>query len=231
MAFNRAIIEATSPYVCAYKINFAFYEALGLVGFRVIRNTVRHIPTGALIIADVKRGDIGHSAMYYAKAVFEKLRCDACTVSPYMGRDSVMPFLDYAGRAAFVLARTSNSGAEDVQERVCGGEPMYLRVARLVNTWNEEADGTAGLVVGATAPEALVELRAACPKLPFLIPGIGAQGGNPFTVMQLAASPQGGVIINSSRSIIYASGGEDFAEAAAEAAADAADTLNKALME
>jgi orotidine-5'-phosphate decarboxylase len=231
MAFNEAVIEATSHVVCAYKINFAFYEALGSVGFRVIRDTIRLIPDGTLVIADVKRGDIGHSAMYYAKAVFDKLNCDACTVSPYMGRDSVMPFLDFPGRAAFVLARTSNSGAEDVQERVCGGEPMYLRVAKLVNRWNEEAEGTAGLVVGATAPEALVELRAACPELPFLVPGIGAQGGSPFKVMQLAATPQGAVIVNSSRSIIYASSGEDFAEAAAQAAAEAADVLKKALME
>lgn len=225
LAFNRAVIAATAGVACAYKLNFAFYEALGPDGFRVIRDTIDAVPAGRLVIADVKRGDVGHSARQYAKAVFETLRCDACTVAPYMGRDSVLPFLGYPGRAAFVLARTSNAGAADVQARVSEGAPIYLHVARLVRAWDADAKGAAGLVVGATAPEALAELRAACPTLPFLVPGVGAQGGDPAAVMRAAATDAGAVLVNASRSILYASPGPDFAEAAAAAAAETAQAL------
>lgn len=225
LAFNRAVIEATADAACAYKLNFAFYEALGVDGFRVIRDTIAAVPTGRLVIADVKRGDVGHSARQYAAAVFETLRCDACTVAPYMGGDSVRPFLAYPGRAAFVLARTSNAGAADVQERLSDGVPIYRHVADLARAWDAEAAGAAGLVVGATAPAALAELRAACPTLPFLVPGVGAQGGRPDAVMRAAATPEGAVVVNASRSIIYASEGADFAAAAAQAARDARDGL------
>jgi orotidine-5'-phosphate decarboxylase len=134
-----------------------------------------------------------------------------------MGRDAVAPFLAYPGKAAFVLARTSNPSAADFQERDCEGEKLYERVARHVAAWNAEAPGTAGLVVGATGPEALAALRASCPTLPFLIPGIGAQGGDP-SVIGAAATPAGRVVVNSSRQILYASAGQDFAEAAAHQA-------------
>lgn len=225
LAFNRAIIDATAPAACAFKLNFAFYEALGPDGWRVLRETIAHIPDDVLIIADAKRGDIGNSASFYARSVFDELGCDAITVSPYMGRDSVLPFLGTPGRAAFVLARTSNPGAADVQERTVDGEPLYLHVARMVEAWDREANGTAGLVAGATDPNALAALRKACPRLPFLIPGVGAQGGDPATVMRAAATDDGLVLVNSSRGIIYASDGADYATAAG----DATEALRNAL--
>ena len=224
--FNRAIIRATQGAACAYKLNLAFYEALGRRGFEVLEETMDVLPEDVLTIADAKRGDIGNSARFYADALFEQLGCDACTVSPYMGRDCVLPFLEYEGKAAFVLARTTNPGAQDLQECRCEGEALYLRVARLVARWNESSAGTAGLVAGATDLDALGALREHGPTLPFLIPGVGAQGGDPQQVMQVAASEQGGVLVNSSRSIIYASEDDDFAEAAGQAAERLREVLN-----
>ncbi len=217
VAFNAAVIEATAAAACAFKLNFAFFEALGREGFAALERTVQHLPQDVVALADAKRGDIGNTARFYAEAVFEQLGFDACTVSPYMGRDAVEPFLQYPGRAAFVLARTSNPGAADFQECDCEGEPLYARVARHAARWHDEAPGTAGLVVGATGPEALREIRALCPTLPFLIPGVGAQGGDPAAIAP-AATAEGLVLVNSSRQVIYASGGEDFAEAAGRAA-------------
>ena len=219
LAFNAAIIEATAAHACAFKLNLAFFEPLGADGWRMLQATVRRIPSDVLVIADAKRGDIGNSARFYAQAVFEELECDAITVAPYMGKDSVTPFLAYTGTSAFVLSRTSNPGAADFQELQIDDEPLYLHVARQVAAWNQEAAGEAGLVVGATDASALRTLRAACPTLPFLIPGVGAQGGDPQTVLDAAATEDGLVIVNSSRSILYASSDLDFAEAASEAAA------------
>ena len=217
VAFNAALIEATAAAACAFKLNFAFYEALGRNGWDTLERTLQHLPPDVLVLADAKRSDIGNTARFYAESIFEQLGFDACTVAPYMGRDAVAPFLQYQGKAAFVLARTSNPGAADFQERDCEGEPLYERVARHVARWNDATPGTAGLVVGATGPEALATLRALCPTLPFLIPGIGAQGGDPG-VIAAAATEAGRVVVNSSRQIIYASGGRDFAEAAAREA-------------
>ncbi len=217
VAFNVALIEATAAAACAFKLNFAFYEALGRDGWDTLERTLQHLPPDVLVLADAKRGDIGNTARFYAESIFEQLGFDACTVAPYMGRDAVAPFLQYPGKAAFVLAHTSNPSAADFQERHCEGEPLYERVARHVARWNDEAPGTAGLVVGATGPEALAALRALCPTLPFLIPGIGAQGGDPG-VIAAAATEAGRVLVNSSRQIIYASDGKDFAEAAAREA-------------
>ena len=217
VAFNAALIEATAAAACAFKLNFAFYEALGRNGWDTLERTLQHLPSDVLVLADAKRCDIGNSARFYAASIFEQLGFDACTVAPYMGRDAVAPFLQYPGKAAFVLARTSNPSAADFQERHGEGEPLYERVARHVARWNEETPGTAGLVVGATGPEALATLRALCPTLPFLIPGIGAQGGDPG-VIAAAATEAGRVLVNSSRQIIYASDGKDFAEAAAREA-------------
>lgn len=228
--FCRGILDATHSYACAFKVNFAFFEVLGERGWHVLHETIRSIPRDTLIIADAKRGDIGNSGRFYARAVFEQLDCDAVTVSPYMGRDSVEPFLAYEGKAAFVLARTSNPGARDFQERSLEGKPLHLRVAEAVNTWNSETPGTAGLVVGATSADALGTLRGTCPTLPFLIPGVGAQGGDPETVMRSTATPEGLVIVNSSRGILYASSGEDFAEAAAREAEVLAARLHQARM-
>ncbi|MFQ5568597.1 MAG: orotidine-5'-phosphate decarboxylase [Rhodothermales bacterium] len=223
-AFNAAIIEATAPLACAFKLNFAFFEALGRDGWDTLEKTIQHLPSDVLAIADAKRGDIGNTARFYAESIFEHLGFDACTVAPYMGRDAADPFLQYAGKATFVLGRTSNPGAADFQERDCEGEKLYERVARHVARWNEDAPGTAGLVVGATGPEALAALRGICPTLPFLIPGLGAQGGDPAAIRR-AATAEGPVVVNSSRSIIYASAGEDFAEAAGHAAEHLRATL------
>jgi orotidine-5'-phosphate decarboxylase len=216
--FCATIVEATAPYACAFKPNFAFFEALGPAGLTVLDQITGAIPDDCLLIGDAKRGDVGHSARFYAKAIYEKFDLDACTVSPYLGRDSVTPFLEYEDRCTFVLARTSNDGAADLQEAcTCDGTPLYRHVARRVAAWGTEADGTAGLVVGATAPDALAELRADAPSLPFLVPGVGAQGGTPAAVMDAAATDAGPVLVNSSRSILYADEGPDYADAAAEA--------------
>jgi orotidine-5'-phosphate decarboxylase len=226
LQFCRAIIDATASYACAFKPNAAFFEALGPAGGRVLHDVVAHIPDDCLVIADAKRGDIGNSARFYAESLFDALGADACTVAPYMGRDAVRPFLEREGRAAFVLARTSNEGAADVQEAcTCDGTPLYLHVARKVAAWSAEAPGSGGLVVGATAPDALTELREACPTLPFLIPGVGAQGGSPAAVMDAAATDDGLVLVNSSRSILFASEDADYAEAAADAARTLRDAL------
>ena len=217
VAFNAAIIEATADVACAYKLNFAFFEALGRDGWDVLERTVQQLPSNAIALADAKRGDIGNTARFYADAIFQQFGFDACTVAPYMGHDAVAPFLQYEGRAVFVLGRTSNPSAADFQERDCEGEKLYERVARHVAQWDSENPGTAGLVVGATDPDALVTLRDLCPTLPFLIPGIGAQGGDPSAIRP-AATKAGLILVNSSRSILYASSNKDFANAAAQAA-------------
>ncbi len=227
--FNAAIVDATRAAACAYKLNLAFYEALGREGWTVLERTLAQIPETHLTIADGKRADIGNSARFYARAVFDELGFDACTVAPYMGRDSVLPFLERPGTAAFVLARTSNPGAADFQEAcACDGTPLYVRVAERAAAWSAEADGTAGLVAGATDVEALATLRARCPSLPFLIPGVGAQGGDAEAVMRAAATDEGLVLVNSSRSIIFASAESDFADAAGRAAHALRETLNAA---
>ena len=221
--FNESIIQATAPFACAYKLNFAFYEALGGRGYEVMRHALDCIPDGAITIADAKRGDIGNSAHQYAHAILGDLGFDACTVAPYMGHDAVAPFLQYDGRAAFVLARTSNPGAEDFQQAPCKSGRLFHLVARRVSEWNDASPGTAGLVVGATRPAALRSLREWCPALPFLIPGIGAQGGVAGDIAPAATGP---IIINSSRAILYASHGEDFASCAAQAARHTRDVLD-----
>lgn len=224
--FLQQIIDATRHVACAYKLNLAFFEALGRDGWPVLEATLQHMPDDVVTIADGKRGDIGSSARFYARAVFELLPFDACTVSPYMGRDAVAPFLEYEGRAAFVLTRTSNPGARDFQERRCDGEPLYLAVARAVARWSQELPGTAGLVVGATDAYALAAVHLACAGLPLLIPGVGAQGGAIEPILQVARrSP---VLVNSSRQILYASDRSDFAEAAAREAEALRDQLLEA---
>lgn len=226
-AFCSAIVDATAPYACAFKPNFAFFEALGPAGLTVLDQVVRIIPDDCLVIGDAKRGDIGHSAAFYAHSIYEDFGFDACTVSPYLGRDSVEPFLEYGDTCTFILARTSNDGAADLQEVcTCDGTPLYRHVAQKADDWATEAEGNAGLVVGATAPPALRNLRAECPTLPFLIPGVGTQGGDPAAVMDAAATEDGPVLVNSSRSILYASDGPDYAEAAADAAKELRDALN-----
>ena len=236
--FNRAIVNATSDLVCAYKPNLAFYEALGLPGLRALEATVTHIRQAAphsIIIGDCKRGDIGSTATAYAAAMFNVWGFDAVTINPWGGLDTVAPWLADPERGAFVWCRGSNPGAADLQDLTVSdagrpAEPVYLRLARQSNAL--AAKGNLGLVVGATAPEQLAAVRAVCPDVPLLIPGVGAQGGD------LAASVLNGVasdgrlaIINSSRGIIYASSGADYAAAARHAAANLRSAINGTLAE
>ena len=215
--FNRAIIDATHDLVAAYKPQFAFYEAAGRRGYDALERTLRHIRDVApdvFIIGDAKRGDIGNSARFYAKAMFEYWNLDACTVNGYLGADTVAPFLDYPGRGVFVLCKTSNPGADAIQGYAGrDGVTMYRRVAAEMTALSDAGD--VGLVVGATYPADLSELRAAHPETPFLIPGVGAQGGDAATTARLGGD---NILINSSRGIIYASNSpDDFDDAARRA--------------
>lgn len=225
LPFARAIIEATQDLVCAYKPNLGFFLAEGAAGIVALERIVRSVPSHIPIILDGKFGDIGNTAEAYARGAFEQFNADAVTLAPYMGGDSVKPFLKYPGKAAFVLSRTSNANAGEFQNlAVAGddapdGEPMYERVARRASVWNAEGPGTCGLVVGATAPEEMASIRAIAPELPFLIPGVGAQGGDLAFAARHGRTRDGlGPVINASRSILYASRMTDFADAARAAA-------------
>lgn len=227
--FNREIIDATSDLVCAYKLNFAFYEAMGHEGTDALKRSVEHIPGGILTIGDAKRGDIGNTARAYANAIFSILGFDATTVNPYLGFDSIEPFLQYKEKGIFILCRTSNAGARDFQSLLCktdaGNKPLYEIVALKAREWN--TGGNIGLVVGATYPEELKQIRQLLPDMPLLIPGIGAQGGDLAQVVRYGLdAKKEGAIINSSRQIIYASRGKDFAEAARKAAQSLKDEIN-----
>ncbi|MCY4205415.1 MAG: orotidine-5'-phosphate decarboxylase [Bacteroidetes bacterium] len=227
-AFNRAIIQATAPYACAYKLNSAFYESMGGSGFDVLKTTLESIPKDKIRIIDAKRGDIGNTASKYAYSIFNLLDADGCTVAPYMGLDAVEPFLAYEGRAVFILVRTSNPSSHQLQSLMADGHSLYEHVARLAFTWGENLPGSVGFVVGATNPAELTHLREEYPDTPFLIPGIGAQGGSIATVGNVAHS-KGLVLVNSSRGILYASAGENFDKMAAKAAMELRNILNKAI--
>jgi orotidine-5'-phosphate decarboxylase len=227
--FNKAIIDATADLVCAYKPNLAFYEAEGAKGWDILKQTVDCIPKGIPIIADAKRGDIGNTAKAYAKAIFDQLDFDAVTVNPYLGFDAVEPFLNYKDKGIFILCRTSNKGAADFQSLKVncseGALPLYQAVANKAAEWNKNKN--IGLVVGATYPDELKLLRLAHPEVPFLIPGVGAQGGDLKMAVSCGRDERGGsIIINSSRQIIYAAGGKDFAESARKAAIQLRDEIN-----
>jgi len=226
--FNKAIIDATSDLVCAYKPNYAFYEALGNEGLDALRQTVKHIPDNIPVIGDAKRGDIGNTARAYAKAIFDDLGFDATTVSPYLGFDSIEPFIQYHEKGIFILCRTSNAGAIDFQALRClehEQRSLFEIVALKASEWN--VHGNIGLVVGATYPEELRMIRQSHPDMPLLIPGIGAQGGDIALTVSYGVDTQGEkAIINSSRQIIYASRERDFAEAARHAALELSDQIN-----
>lgn len=213
-AFNRAIIEATSDLVSSYKLNIAFYEQYGTAGWEALRATLACIPEHIVTIADAKRGDIGNTSAAYASAFFEHFSFDAITVSPYMGADSVQPFLAYPDKMVFILALTSNAGSGDFQRLVCDGKPLYQRVVETAMGWTEHDN--VGFVVGATHPGELAEVRALVPNAPFLIPGVGAQGGDAQATMH--ANGSGPALVNVSRGVLYASSAEDFAERAREEA-------------
>ena len=224
--FNRSIIEATSDLVCAYKLNFAFYESLGERGWRILKETLSAIPQHIITIGDGKRGDIGNTAEQYAHALYDDFGFDAATVNPYMGYDSVEPFIQSDSKCAFVLALTSNEGSNDFQRLNIGGRPLYERIVQAAVKWNTKKN--LGLVVGATHPKELQPIRKLAPSLPILIPGIGKQGGDLESAVRFGTDKNGRLaIINASRSILYASTGKDFAAAARSEASQLRDQIQK----
>ena len=225
--FNKAIIDATAPYCVAFKPNTAFYEAYGLTGIESLDKTMHYLHANYsqhFIIADAKRGDIGNTGAMYAQAFFKKWNADAVTVSPYMGRDSVEPFLSHPGKWAIVLGLTSNPGADDFQRMNTSSGPLYVEVMKKVASWG--TPDNLMFVVGATQSEHLKTLRTLFPFHFFLIPGIGAQGGSLKTVWSQGVSPDIGLLVNASRSICYQSAGIDFAKAAATEAKRMADEMS-----
>jgi orotidine-5'-phosphate decarboxylase len=203
--FNKAIIDATADLVCAYKPNIAFYEVMGSAGMDILKKTRDYIPGDIPVIIDAKRGDIGNTAAAYARSLFDYFKFDATTASPYLGYDSLEPFIHYRDRGVFILCRTSNKGAMDFQSLQCktddGYKMLFEVVAEKVNEWNTQ--GNLGLVVGATYPEELKLLRERYPEMPLLIPGVGTQGGELSTVVKYGAdAARQRTIINSSRQIL-----------------------------
>ena len=219
--FNKAVIDATKDLCVAYKPNLAFYESLGPKGWKSLEKTLEYIPENIFTIADAKRGDIGNTSALYARAFFDKdssgFNFDSVTVAPYMGSDSVTPFLTYENKWVILLALTSNEGANDFQfMENTNGEPLYKKVIETSQQW---ADAERMMyVVGATRPEYFAEIRKYSPDHFYLVPGVGAQGGSLQEVCKYGLNKDVGLLINSSRNIIYASNGTDFAEAAANEA-------------
>lgn len=216
LRFNKAIIDATAPYCVAYKINTAFYEAAGARGWEIMEATKAHIPASHFSIADAKRGDIGNTSSQYAKAFFDTLGFDAVTVAPYMGADSIKPFLEHSGKWTIVLGLTSNSGAADFELQQTGNGLLYEKVMRTVSTWG--TPGNLMFVVGATQADAFVHIRQLLPDHFFLVPGVGAQGGSLHEIATKASNKDLGLLVNASRAVIFASSGDDYAAAAARAA-------------
>jgi orotidine-5'-phosphate decarboxylase len=226
LEFNRRLIAATHDLACAYKLNLAFYEALGQEGWRVLHETRAAIPPSVIAIADGKRGDIGNSSELYARSLVGELRFDASTVHPYMGRDSLEPFFKTPAHGVFVLALTSNPGAKEFQYLKIGAKPLYEKVIARVQRWN--SNNNLGLVAGATRPAQLKRIRSLAPALPLLIPGVGAQGGDLKKAVQYGCDKHGLLaVINAGRNVIYASSGEDFAEAARKSAMAMREQMNQ----
>ena len=226
--FNRQIIDATAEYACCFKPQFAHYAALGIED--QLLATIRHIHErhpGLPVILDSKRGDIGSTAAKYAQESFGRYGADAVTVNPYLGFDSIDPYLKWQDRGVIVLCRTSNPGARDFQDLESGGRRLYRHVAeRVARDWN--AGGNCMLVIGATYPEELAEIRAVVGAMPFLVPGVGAQGGDVAAAVRAGRTADGlGMVLNSSRGIIYAGSGEGFAEAARAATRALRDEINR----
>ena len=215
-SFNKAIIDATRDLCVSYKINTAFYEALGSKGWDAMERTVKYIGDDHFKIADAKRGDIGNTSDQYAKTFFETLPFDAVTVAPYMGRDSIEPFLKHPGKWAIVLGLTSNQGASDFELQKCGDEMLYEKVIKTVSSWGNTDNLM--FVVGATQADSFKHIRELTPGHFYLVPGVGAQGGSLEDISRTAMISDCGILVNVSRGIIYASGNEDFAEKAKEEA-------------
>ena len=212
--FNTRVIEATSGLVCAYKPQSAFYEVAGDLGWQALRETiatVRRLAPEAVVILDAKRNDIGNTAEAYAASAFDWFDADAVTINPYLGGDAVAPFLQRPERGAFALCRTSNPGAGDLQSLpMANGKPLYLSVAEQARDWGEAHHRNLGLVVGATWPDELGQVRAMCPEMPILLPGIGAQGGDLEASVAAGVDTAGrGLLVSASRSVIYAGDGEE----------------------
>ena len=226
--FARGLIEAAAPRACAVKINVAFFEAFGSTGSAALERTRADVPRDLPCILDAKRGDIATSAERYAAALFGNLDADGVTVSPYLGEDAIEPFLATGDRLVYVLARTSNPSASRFQSLVVDGDPIHVHVAR----WAAErwTDGRVGLVVGATAPEELARLREAVPGLPFLVPGVGAQGGDVGAAARAADGAWSPGLVNVSRAIALASLGADWQAAAAAAASVHSSLLAEAVL-
>ncbi len=228
-AFNEAIVEVTHDLAVAYKLNLAFYEALGDEGWLDLEATIAYIRSkgDCFIIADAKRGDIGNTARKYAEAFFDTLDVDAVTLSPYMGRDSITPFVGRSGKWAVVLGVTSNAGAEDFQFLSVDGRPLYETVIRRTAEWGSAEELM--FVVGATRPEIMAEVRTMVPEHFFLVPGVGAQGGDLNAVLDAGMTADGGLLINSSRGILYASEGQDAIPDARSAALELQQVMARAL--
>jgi orotidine-5'-phosphate decarboxylase len=226
--FCRDIVDATADLACAFKPQIAHFAALGAE--YALQRLVAHIHDvhpGVPVILDAKRGDIGSTAQHYVDEAFDRYACDAVTVNPYLGRDSVQPFLDRADKGVVILCRTSNPGAGDLQDLVVDNRPLYQVVAEMIaREWNTH--GNCALVVGATWPQQLAVVRSLVGDLPFLVPGVGAQGGDVAALVAAGKTADGtGLVISSSRAILYAGSGPDFADAARTAAADLRDEINR----
>ncbi len=215
-SFNKAIIDATKDLCVSYKINTAFYEALGADGWKAMEKTVQYIGDEHFKIADAKRGDIGNTSDQYAKAFFESMPFDAITVAPYMGEDSVKPFLQHKGKWAIVLGLTSNKGAADFELLHTGGEFFYEKVIEKICEWGNEDNLM--FVIGATQASEFTNIRKLAPHHFYLVPGVGAQGGSLKEISEKAMTKDCGILVNASRAIIYASAGEDFADKSRSAA-------------
>lgn len=228
--FNKQLIDSTAPYCVSFKPNTAFYEAYGLNGLQSLEKTIRYIKTNYpehFLIADAKRGDIGNTSSMYARAFFKRLNADAITVAPYMGADSVKPFLQFEGKWTIVLGLTSNEGSTDFQQMEVNGKPLFQHVIKTCAQWGSERNMM--FVVGATKAAMLSDIRQIIPNHFLLIPGVGAQGGSLQEVCKYGLSKDVGLLVNSSRGIIYASSGKDFAECAAVEAKKIADEMKSLL--
>ena len=215
--FNKQIIDATKEYCVAYKPNIAFYEMLGVKGWESLQKTLDYIPKDIFTIADAKRGDIGNTSLYYAKTFYETFNFDSITVAPYMGSDSVQPYLKHENKWAILLALTSNIGANDFElQELKSGEFLYEKVLKTSKEWGTENNMM--YVVGATRPEMLAKIRNIIPNHFLLVPGVGAQGGNLQEVAKYGLNENCGLLVNSSRGIIYAGNGKDFATIAGQKA-------------
>jgi orotidine-5'-phosphate decarboxylase len=228
-AFNKAIIDATKDYCVSYKINTAFYESLGSKGWETMERTLKYIPSTIFTIADAKRGDIGNTSDMYARAFFETLSFDAITLAPYMGKDSIEPFFHYENKWGIVLALTSNPGSADYEQQQIGSEKLYEKVIK--TTCEVGKPSNLMFVVGATKPQELGGIREMVPEHFFLVPGVGAQGGSLAEVVAHGMNKDCGLLVNASRSIIYASNGKDFAEKAKEEAQKMAAEMKQLLQQ